>query len=80
MDILGVSIWQIIIVVPLIISAFTIVFLPAIVIICSKKSYGSSKLAWVLVAFTFSWIGYIAYYFMVARKATDNKLKGYPND
>lgn len=60
---MGISIWQLIIIVLLLIVGV----LPWVMALASKKASGSVKFIWFLSSFFFSWIGYIVYYFAVVK-------------
>lgn len=78
----GISIWQIII----ILFIFSIVLLPCIMALASKKVHGGKKFAWFLLSFMLGWIGYAIFYFSVVRPAEkqsfipmrDNPGRQYP--
>lgn len=57
----GISIWQIII----LLAVFAIGILPCLMALLSTKVSGGKKLIWFLLSFTFSWLGYLVYYFAV---------------
>jgi len=61
----GISIWQIII----IFLMFSVVILPCVMALFSKKIHGGKKFAWFLLSFMLSWVGYSIFYLTVVRPA-----------
>jgi len=45
------------------IAIFLLFFLPIILVIKSPRVHGGEKIVWIVVAFLFSWLGYIGFYF-----------------
>ena len=60
----GLSIWQLLIVLVMLLSAL----LPCVLALISSRVAGTEKFVWFLLAFVFSWLGYFVFYFVVARK------------
>tara|TARA_R110000764_G_C10809059_1_gene360022 strand:+ start:271 stop:495 length:225 start_codon:yes stop_codon:yes gene_type:complete len=56
----GVSIWQLLIIIMLLI--------PIIHILVSNRSHGGAKFGWFLAVFIFSWLGYIV--FLIVTQST----------
>ena len=68
----GISIWQLIIIVII----FAVFILPVFMALFSKKASGGNKIMWVASSVFFAWLGYLAVYFLVIRKATiDNSAQ-----
>jgi|TARA_R110002124_G_scaffold259035_1_gene424844 hypothetical protein len=64
----NIGIWQIIIVfITLIIGV-----LPWVLALISKKAKGNHKIIWFLMSFFISWVGYLAYYFVVIKELPEN--------
>jgi hypothetical protein len=63
----GISIWQIIIIFLLII----LFIVPPIKALLSKKASGWSKFIWFLLSSWFSWVGYFAYYHLSIKKQNE---------
>lgn len=66
---MGISIWQLIIVALLI----GLVLLPPICALFSTKAKGWSKFIWFLLSGSFSWLGYLAYYFIAIKSNNGDK-------
>lgn len=47
-------------------------FLPILIILCSDKTTGAEKLAWILVIVFFSWFAWIFYFLLAPIKPRDD--------
>jgi len=63
---MGVSIWQLIIVIFL--------FAPIIHVLASSRSHGGAKFGWFLGVLFFSWLAYIVFLIITQKTADQNKL------
>ena len=63
----GISIWQIIIILLLII----LVVVPPVKVLLSKKASGWSKFIWFILSVWFSWLGYLAYYYISIKRQNE---------
>jgi len=48
---------------------FIFVLLPIILVVKSPRVHGGEKFVWAIVAFLFSWLGYIVFYFVTKKNA-----------
>lgn len=60
---MGIGVWQLTIIALL----FIVVILPWVMVLLSNKASGTDKFIWFILAFFFSWIGYLVYYHYVVK-------------
>lgn len=72
----SIKIWH----VAIIITVMGINMLPWILALSSKKVSGAHKLAWFVLSFLISWIGYLMYYRFVIKELANeqNNVEGLP--
>ena len=61
---MGISFWQLIIIILL----FLLFTLPWLLVLFSAKVKGRQKFIWFVLSFFLGWLGYMIYYFIVVKK------------